>query len=193
MKVQGKTMSMWLKEIELDQNLRGIDSLPLTVKNEQGRLWYLSQVLNPELDQGHYDPNDGRYHNGPYVPHTATNYTSAVNNTTQTLTCPASRAYKVTAVGLMNNTTAPQFTSVYTPLGGTASTLTSMGGAGTATNSMNFCIGGVARGGPLTETAGEILNGPLWMRPGDTLAVTQTNPVAGDTISILFVYEEYVI
>jgi len=52
-----------------------------------------------------------------------------------------------------------------------------------------FLIGG--NGG--NEGKASAINGHLWMKPGDTLAMDDQNFVAGDGMTKIFIFEEYVI
>jgi hypothetical protein len=117
---------------------------------------------------------------------TNTSYTTATQ-TNFTLTVPANRAYKVICATLANATRAPTVAVIYTPSGGTATTISSHAAA-IAQVSDNVVLGGVQTGGATSAVIG-----PLWMQAGDTLILDCTNFVAADDTEYSFTFEEYVV
>lgn len=187
----GTPQNRHLEKIEDDQSIQGISRIEDTIRNDAGRKYFVSQSIQPVLSQGYYDPATGRYVLGQPLPTTATTVSAALNTPSVTLTCPVNHVYKVIHVNGSNNTTASLWTLTYTPNGGTAIALHRSIGAATAAAAAIAPLMGYSAATQATTACPSQFAGPLYMRSGDTLNVENTNDVAGDTITISFIYEDY--
>lgn len=179
-----KDMNGHLKKIEDDQLLNGITLLDDTRRDDAGRHWAVSQMLQPAVIQGGYSAITGRYVLG--CPSWTDNMTPGAAYTTasaasMTLTCATGHRYKVYAAGAMNATQASTHTLSGTISGNTISSL----GLSSSSTAMNFFLSGAGT----TTGFGSIH--PIWLNAGDTLTITTNTYAAGNDTEHFFLYEDY--
>lgn len=191
---RGKPQAEWLKNVDGDQNVQGLGSLDDSARNDARRKWFLSQQIVPAVIVGELDTATGKIttSGNKTIPRTSTSVL-ATSSATHTLTCPAGHAYKVIYASARDETTGPAYTLTYTPNGQTAGVIRTYVGNMIAAKTYAL-LGGTEI---LTDPGAGIyysnINGPLWMRPGDALVITNANYVALDVCYQLFIYEDYTI
>jgi hypothetical protein len=196
-KGKGRPASDWLREVTKDQNLSDLDQLEVTLMNEF-RNWFRSAILQPVLITGYYDEDTGKYVLGRQEVNLEEQLCTSPEDVTTdtqvntgaaaaTLTVAAGHVYRIIGAYTKNSTRLPFFTADLTPNGGSAAQIcdTSAGGPGQGEN--GYYVGGAGESN-LTCPG---LGGTLWMQAGDTLTVTQSNYVGGDTVEHGFVFEDY--
>ena len=57
--MKGKQQQEWLREVDLDQNIQGLEQIEQTIKNEETRKWFLSQMLAGNVAFARYNPVTG--------------------------------------------------------------------------------------------------------------------------------------
>lgn len=55
----GTPQNKHLEKIEDDQSINGIDRVELSVRNDAGRKWFISQAITPIVETGTYDSSTG--------------------------------------------------------------------------------------------------------------------------------------
>lgn len=179
---QGKQQQEWLRKIELDQNIVGLETIEDTLKNEAFRKWFLSQVLSPTINMGHYNNDTGRIVLNAAIPGLSFN-TAAV--ATHTLTVPAGSTYRVIAGAFVNNTRNYGGT-LTASIGGQA--MTFMSSAAGSTTLGRWCIW-IGSAGLNASNAYPGIAGPVVLAAGDTITFTDASFVAGDDMEFYFFYE----
>lgn len=176
-------MSKWLEKIEEDQNVKGIETLDDTIKNDYGRHWFLRQDLSPTIETGVYNSVTGRINKryGKYA--TSANTTSQA---THTLTCPAGRRYIVTHAGYSNGNRAT--VGSLTLNGGVITNGTTAGGAAIMWNMIGSTVSGQSNALAFNQSIQTLV-----LEEGDVLVITDGSFVAADTMRHYFRYEEVVL
>lgn len=179
-------MSKWLEKIEEDQNVKGIDTLDDTVKNDYGRHWFLRQDIAPNLDMGVYNSTNGRFEKS-HGSWRATTFSAAHPTVSNTLTAPAGHLYRVHFAYISDDFTNYQV-NMTGSINGQAVAFLSLSTAMTA--GVNFIAIGIPfnidNAGGLTPAIPSVIE----LRSGDTAAMTITGAVGGDTIAGGWVYED---
>lgn len=172
-----ETQQQWLREIDKDQNVSGLTTLSMALKNGPFKKWFVSQVIQPTAEFSVYDPGTGRMVLGGIAPPQAFVQYTAVSAGSDTLDAPAGYYYIVTLAYLQNETRAGtvQMSGV---IQGTAMAAIADSGAGAMTvNETEYSIGGATGTSGYAGIAGPvILDGDL----GDELTQTNVNYVAAD-------------
>lgn len=181
-------LSAWLeRRYEKDQMVDGIDTIPLTPRNDWGRKWALSQLVSPDIDllrynsiSGHYEFKDGEI-------------TGAVDTTSagaHTLTVPAGRMYRL-LFAQSSNATRPIQISLTLTLGGVAQNVIIDPQAWNAAGDIAQVVG---RPGWVSDSVGNLHPcvdlRDIIMRPGDTAVITDTAFVIADGRTTNWTYEE---
>jgi hypothetical protein len=183
-----ENQQQWLREIDNDQNVQGINTLDDTQKDGAGKRWFPSQVIQPGIVLGHYNPSEGRYElvTPYYGEHTLVyDDTSA---STYTLTAPAGHRYRVVWFAHFNITRASTITAQATIGGVTAAAFASSVSANTvAIGRWAVAVGGMSSGATNTSPMEVVLN------PGDSITITDTTFVAADTVGNVALYWDEVI
>jgi len=190
MENQGKAQAEWLKKIEPDQNVNGLERFIATIKNELGRKWFHSQVLQPTTPTAWYNPTSGRYVLGPhgyFVP--GSSYTTT-SQAALTLTCPTSHRYRVYYASCRNATQASTI-SLSANIGGNAITdMLTPGSTGILTT--NVAVGACGAVGDLAgNPSTPITPNEVWLNAGDTLTMTLTTYAAANNTEHIFLFEDY--
>lgn len=186
----GTPQNEHLKHIEEDQSIEGIETVDDTLKNQPGRKWFNSQVLQPVIIVGGYSETDGRYFLGNWrenmVPNSQFNTTAALGS--NTLTCPAGHRYRVYyAHGA--NYTAAAVSVLSGSIGGNA--VVAFRGAPALTDNPIVVIGGTSAVDAVAGTYNNTVN-EIWLNAGDTLTQTIAT-AAGNDMEYLWLFEDYVI
>jgi len=183
-----------LKKIEKDQLLHGIDSLDDTVRNEVGRHFAVSQLIQPALVHGYYSTAQNRYILGPgswrdnMVPNSSWTTTSQA---ALTLTCPAGHRYRVYYAAGRNATQATDAV-LSGNIGGNAWTdFNDKGGGAITQQDTIVLIGGQGRVNDGVAVVGHDSLKELWLNAGDTLTFTLTTYAAANNTEHLFMFEDY--
>jgi len=109
---------------------------------------------------------------------------SSVSQAVTTLTVTATHNYRLRVVWASNGTRAPEWSVCYTPNGGTASYFEPKGGV----VGYSQCL----IGGTFTDEETGTIDS-FWIQSQDTLSVEDYNFVAGDGMSVVFLYEDYLV
>jgi len=181
----GKQQSEWLKEIDDDQNVNGLERLTTTLKNALNKHWFHSQVIQPTTQLFQYNSVTGRYET--MFSDTQTITANTANAATSTLTCPAGRSYKVYWATRNNATRAATYT-LDAVINGVALALIPDDGQTIAINEARLFFG------PSSYldlgTLGHIVLPYIILQPGDTLTITDTTWVALDGQTTNWIYQE---
>lgn len=179
-----------LKKVEDDQLINGIDTVENTVRNDAGRHYAVSQLLQPVYLQGYYDNITGRYVNGDWrqsmVPNSSWTTTSAA---ALTLTCATGHRYRVYYAGARNATQATLVT-LSGSIGGNAWTNFNIEQATGATTTLPV-IGGGNQYYDGIGVAGTNAIKEIWLNAGDTLTMTLSVYAAGNNTEHMFMFEDY--
>jgi len=182
----GKTQQEWLRKVELDQNVVGLETIEDTLKNEEFRKWFMSQVLNGTFKMGYYNATTGRFELGAHIPEQTVQY-SAVSADANTFTVPAgARGVKV-HVAMTENDTRNYGAVLSGTINGTAVANLFTAAAASATSGRSLVMVGAA--GPTGATNLSGLSGPIVLLPGDSLTMTLNNFVAADTVFHTWIFE----
>jgi len=179
-----KGQAEWLKDIEPDQNVIGINTLDETRKDEAGRKYFVSQVLQPGIEFGRYDRNTGKYTLSQYNAMVVSQNVAAQAALTLTNPTTSGVFYRVHVAGIMNSTRLSARVLSGT-IGGTAITSLAYQGAGLQSRT-DILLGSA---GPTSTTISSGIAGPIILSPGDSLTLTDGSFVAGDSMLHFFIYE----
>lgn len=176
----------WLKGIDEDQNLVGLENISTPKRNQGGRRWFLSKLLALRVKLGQYDARSGKIVLSEF-PIPAASYDATTTADALTLTCEAGYDYEVYLAAASDTDNAFVLTLTGTIGGVACGGLPSMT-AGVAAGDWGFVIGGVNNLGAATDTS--LLNS-VWLAPGDSLTITIVGFASPDANHKVFLYRKH--
>lgn len=187
-----KNIQEHLRKVEDDQALNGISRLDETQRDQDDRHYAVSQLIQPNIPMGWYNPSTGRYvlgYPGYFEPNSS--YTTA-SQAALTLTCPTGHRYEVYYAGCRNATQASNATLSAVIGGNTFTDLLEDQGGGMIITSTIICIG---TGGSITDAVGgtfaKRVPDVIHLAAGDQLVMTLSVYAAANNTEHLFLFKDY--
>lgn len=169
----------WLKGIDDDQNIVGLENVQNTPKAQAGRKWFLSKVLAPFIKFGHYETRTGKIRLGDWEHAEQILVVDATSAGTSVITCPATYKYRVEFAKVMNSTRAPL---PYVEIVKNGATMDFTGIAAATAGIAIPIIGGAE------NQANQVsMKGPVELYPAETLTLGDDNFVAADVMEYGFI------
>lgn len=175
-KTGGTPQQKHLERIEVDQSIQGIEQLDDTIRNDAGRHFFVSQAIQPGIDQGWYNPQTGRYVLG--VPEHLTHTIDADNTSaaTSSWTVPTGRKWIIHGLFGSNNNRA---TGLTVTIGGVVCNRTANN---SVTQTLSYHMIG--------SSGSAVMQSGLVLDAGTTIALTDQAFVAADVVNHTIVYRE---
>lgn len=108
-----ETQAQWLKEIEPDQNIEGIETAILPDLRARFKKWFSSHVIQPTVALARYNPITGKYELGPEDRNADTLVTSVVSAATTDFVITDGQTWEIVLLGAQNNTRASGIELLY--------------------------------------------------------------------------------
>lgn len=109
----GQEASKWLRKVDEDQNLSGLNNMDLTLRNGPHKPFFVSQVIQPVVSVGSYDNITGRYEPGSGERGAILIETSTVSAQTTTFLIPAGEVWEIIGIGARDANRVSQWSFEY--------------------------------------------------------------------------------
>lgn len=182
--MDGKPQSQWLKDVDKDQNLEELHDILKTLQNIPGKRFFVSKVLQPEIDILQYNSISGGFEFSKGQVQYAIDTGNAA---TSVLTCAAGEEYRVQSAQRNNGTRVATY-KLDAVISGTAYAIIpdDTVAMGAIAEPRHFILSG----GTYFDSAGNgrICIDEVVLREADTLTITDTSWVGGDGQTTIWRY-----
>ena len=186
MTTDGVQMNAWLNKILRDQNITGIGDLENIILSDEQRLFFLSQIIDQNIDIGYYDPVKGKPILGVPSPNTGQAFTTASVGS-MTVTAPADERYRVYFAGGVNITAGTAMELINT-VGGVSPAIPLVISPLGSTTEYNVVIGSNGSAG---VAANNNVMKEMWVEPGDSITIACAAFAGGNNTEYIVLYERY--